>query len=71
MFVRPEYPFEEKDEEEVIEDEDEAELKLDRIDEEHRGFGDGVSDDEDAEPFLDLGAKSASSAQVFVVVFVS
>nr|CAB3255401.1 intraflagellar transport protein 57 homolog [Phallusia mammillata] len=60
---RPVYPYEEQDEEENIIDEDETELKLERLEEEIGDYdaNNASDDDEGAEPFLDLGSKSASS----------
>lgn len=65
------YPYEEQDEEENIIDEDETELKLDKLEENIGDYdGDNVSDDEDgAEPFLNLGSKSASSMAVTLSAF--
>uniref|UniRef100_H2YS58 Intraflagellar transport protein 57 homolog n=1 Tax=Ciona savignyi TaxID=51511 RepID=H2YS58_CIOSA len=56
---RPEYPQEEQDEEDVIMDEDEAELKLDKVEDDVIAAEE--SDEEGAEPFLDLGRAADKS----------
>nr|XP_002121351.1 intraflagellar transport protein 57 homolog [Ciona intestinalis] len=53
---RPTYPQEEQEEDDVIMDEDEAELKLDKVEDDV--IAGEESDEEGAEPFLDLGLSS-------------